>query len=465
MRKNKRSLCLSFLGILIALFTCATQVEKAEAWYKVAVRAYRVDPVSRLRSGLLGGQPFELQVIEPGGNVKEHQYTTTNATEPPPEFDHGDCANETYAYIPAVMSGKDSFVSSGPYQYDLIDGGGCSYDRSGFHNPVNGYGCYYPRGDQRNCVNNDACNQDAQVWLVACNPGAPKNLVPTSVAGPGMLTIMWGPEDTAWPEYKFSPDYYALRIDDMTADKWLYPVNCPAGGVRGNTGDVCVDDFRGTSYSYNFQAGHTYNIWVHARSCGGNKWSAATSVTFTVGSPITPTQTATVTPTPTGIPYTIGGALTLNPGGALAGQTVIIYDNDLPAPTPKSVTVTTDAFGWFRSPANWAREGDLYSVNPLDYGIYPPLSTTGNLSYNNGLHSNQPLGSPSYQAQKANSNDCSSVDPANGKIFRCDFRYVIPPTATPTNTPTPTNNPTNTPTPTHTPTATPTPDAFYFCPV
>lgn len=93
---------------------------------------------------------------------------------------------------------------------------------------------------------------------------APTGLNPSTTTSNGLRTITWN----AVPNAAF----YYIRIDDK-ADGWLPPV-CD-NGTTPTTGDVCQKPTT-NSYSYNFQAGHTYSYWVHA----GNSVGYGTATTI-----------------------------------------------------------------------------------------------------------------------------------------------------------------------------------------
>jgi len=110
-------------------------------------------------------------------------------------------------------------------------------------------------GGTPNCVSN-VC--------VCSAPAIPTGLAPSgTLYGDQTLNISWNAVAGATS--------YAIRVDDL-ANGW----NCAGAGTPG---DVCTD-IAGTAYSYNFQAGHSYNIWVHSRSaCGTYSGATSTSVT------------------------------------------------------------------------------------------------------------------------------------------------------------------------------------------
>jgi len=129
----------------------------------------------------------------------------------------------------------------------------------------------------------------------------------------------------------------------------------------------------------------------------------------------------TATPTPTPDPYyTIAGFMRdKSTGDGISNATVTIYDNN--KSDNKTILVTTDASGYFASPHQWAMRGDTYAVRPLLIsGAYtPPISTTGTTSFNQCYNADQPLGSMSYECQRAESNDCSM--PGSDGLGRCNF--------------------------------------------
>jgi hypothetical protein len=88
--------------------------------------------------------------------------------------------------------------------------------------------------------------------------------IPATIS-PGLTNITWTNTGSS----------YALRIDDQTTP-WAN--NCD---IAQYGGDICNNVYGSNSYSYNFIAGHTYSIWVHAiAGCGA--WSAPGATTTSV---------------------------------------------------------------------------------------------------------------------------------------------------------------------------------------
>jgi hypothetical protein len=82
----------------------------------------------------------------------------------------------------------------------------------------------------------------------------PANLQPTGTTTAGTKPITWDAQTGA--------NGYAVRIDDRT-NGWNGSCASP------NPGDVCSNTVTTNSFTHNFVAGKTYNIWVHAiNSCG-----------------------------------------------------------------------------------------------------------------------------------------------------------------------------------------------------
>jgi len=92
--------------------------------------------------------------------------------------------------------------------------------------------------------------------------------------------------------------YYRLRVDDRI-DGWSG--SCSTTSLP----DVCDDNVLETQYDYDFQAGHSYSIWVHASNVCGNSSSASVSCSVPSAS-VTPSATSTptlsLTPAPSSIP-------------------------------------------------------------------------------------------------------------------------------------------------------------------
>ena len=93
---------------------------------------------------------------------------------------------------------------------------------------------------------------------------APTNLAPDGVVTPeGSRNITWDAVANA--------RYYYLRIHDTTDGTAWDPNNL-------GPYDKIVDNLQTRSYAYNFQAGHKYDIWVHAGAGGPCGMGPATTV-------------------------------------------------------------------------------------------------------------------------------------------------------------------------------------------
>lgn len=115
-----------------------------------------------------------------------------------------------------------------------------------------------PPGGTPNCVAN----------VCVCSAvGVPTGLAPSgTLYGDQTTNITWNAVAGATA--------YAIRVDDLA--NGFGPCGSP------NAGDVCTD-IAGTAYTYNFQAGHSYNIWVHSQSACGT-YSAQTTTSVNVQS-------------------------------------------------------------------------------------------------------------------------------------------------------------------------------------
>lgn len=106
------------------------------------------------------------------------------------------------------------------------------------------------------------------------------------------VSLQWGTADRA--------THYNLRVDDIS-NGWSGTCSLV------NTGDTCLDNLTGNTYSFNSTSGHSYHWWVDAaNSCGGTGADGGTvqclAPTPTTGAPTatsTPIPTATRAPTPT----------------------------------------------------------------------------------------------------------------------------------------------------------------------
>ena len=93
---------------------------------------------------------------------------------------------------------------------------------------------------------------------------APANLAPDGVVSPeGARNITWDAVANA--------RYYYLRIHDTTDGTPWDPNNL-------GPYDKILDNLTARSYSYNFQAGHKYDIWVHAGAGGPCGMGPATTI-------------------------------------------------------------------------------------------------------------------------------------------------------------------------------------------
>ena len=121
--------------------------------------------------------------------------------------------------------------------------------------------------------------------------------------------------------------------------------------------------------------------------------------------------------------HTIGGTIrNCATNAALPGASVSVFDGTL----GQTINLTTDGTGRF-SRAGWARIGDLYSVNPQ---LSAPSGYTGGprttqlgWTLNTCSGADTPLGSASYECQRANGGDCSATIPGNRGPEQCNFCY------------------------------------------
>lgn len=109
-------------------------------------------------------------------------------------------------------------------------------------------------------------------------------------------TISSGTRNITWSSVAGAIKYY-LRIDN-TSDAWVCNGVLPSG-------DVCITQ-TGTSYSYNFKTGNTYNIWVHpVFNTAGTVYADPTNVRVTVVNP---------TPTPLPMPTNLQPSTSITSG-------------------------------------------------------------------------------------------------------------------------------------------------------
>ena len=95
-----------------------------------------------------------------------------------------------------------------------------------------------------------------QVTVNACSTvTTPVNVQPSGTTAEGNKPITWDPVPGA-------TGGYAIRIDDQSN-----PWNDSCTNL--NPGDACSNTVATNSFPFNFVAGHSYNVWIHAiNSCG-----------------------------------------------------------------------------------------------------------------------------------------------------------------------------------------------------
>ncbi len=164
----------------------------------------------------------------------------------------------------------------------------------------------------------------------AFNMPAPTLIAPPSGAlSAGSYTIRWSGVANATG--------YGLRIND-TSNGWDYGGDC-SEVFKQNAGDVCLDHMSTStlSYSYDFQQGHTYGVWVAGEnSChwGGHPSGASVTVPGTTQPTLEPTR-APGSCTPAEIP-SITSPLE---GGANAGVVKITWS---PVSTARTYALRID---------------------------------------------------------------------------------------------------------------------------
>jgi hypothetical protein len=166
----------------------------------------------------------------------------------------------------------------------------------------------------------------------------PTGLSPSGSISAGTRNITWNPVSGATT--------YLLRIDDKSN---------PWSNVCGsmNHGDICTD-VTTNSYTYTFQAGRTYDIWVH--SANGSGYSEARYATVSVIAP-----TSTPTPTPTKLPT----------------STPTPKPTNTPVPTHTSTPTALPT----NTPVSYKQYGDLNNdkrVDLIDLSILSQYWGTGN---------------------------------------------------------------------------------------
>lgn len=127
----------------------------------------------------------------------------------------------------------------------------------------------------------------------------PTNLQPVGAISPGMATLSWTASDK-------STGGYFIRITDTSIPNMTDMTSDCADQSPTNTlptsGGVCRIVATGTSYQYNFLAGHNYTWFVHTRSSAGKYGPSTPMNNLSVSGT---TANATPTPTPTPIPVNL----------------------------------------------------------------------------------------------------------------------------------------------------------------
>jgi hypothetical protein len=101
----------------------------------------------------------------------------------------------------------------------------------------------------------------------SCSEKGMPNVPVPSVSGSPACSNSPFPATVNWTNTSGNGGYYALRIDDQTANDW----NGLCDGSQ-NSGDIC-QNVSGTSFNFTFTPYHTYSIWVHAIN-GAGVWSS-----------------------------------------------------------------------------------------------------------------------------------------------------------------------------------------------
>lgn len=221
----------------------------------------------------------------------------------------------------------------GPYYVAVIPVG--SYVASA--NPPSGW--VTTNSPQNAIINKD---QATHVWfgLYTCPSfSPPTGLTPSGTLAPGTYTLSWNPVAGATK--------YALRIDDQI-NPWTGTCDVV------NPGDVCTD-VATNSYTYTFQAGHSYSWWVHALSgCGGlGCWGPQASASVV-------SSTCTVTLSPSSLPFIQGQSnpapvvpvITITPSGSTTTNRVdyslstsgVVTINPTSTSTPSYSTTVTPVY-------------------------------------------------------------------------------------------------------------------------
>lgn len=128
----------------------------------------------------------------------------------------------------------------------------------------------------------------------------PPTFIFPAISHNGTGTVTEGLQNIRWNSPTGAVSYH-LRIRDMALPWDPYPTppgvpNPPCTGPTGanpTTGSVCKDGFLNNIYSYNFQVGHTYVIWIHSVNSAGS-YSNSTNISVNVGS-VGPTPTPVTT--------------------------------------------------------------------------------------------------------------------------------------------------------------------------
>jgi prepilin-type N-terminal cleavage/methylation domain-containing protein len=192
-------------------------------------------------------------------------------------------------------------------------------------------------------ANNPAGTSFSSIVPFTTTTGMPTNLLPGGTINAGLQNITWTAPAGA------TPAFYYLRVNDKSdasGTTYAPPGPCDNNTTTQITGDICQNP-AGTSYSYNFQAGHIYDVWVHSANAGGYYSNAIVQYNVTA-----------IMPPPTN----------LQPNGTTAyGVTAFTWTGVSVPSATYTISVDDTIDGW---------------SNPACLSSSPP--TTGDLCYNNG---------------------------------------------------------------------------------
>lgn len=183
---------------------------------------------------------------------------------------------------------------------------------------------------------------------------------PPTITSPTGSTVTAGTRNIQWNSPAGATGYY-LRINDLSTpwNPGVDPAACDGASTTSPTeGNVCkylAQNPAGNTYSYNFQNGHTYTIWIHSANASYT-YSNSTNITVTTGPGVpTPTPVTTYSSTTLDCKYRSNPITLTNSSPGLIMKIIPLYNstkialtssNDLaPFPTQGKVIESTGSSG------------------------------------------------------------------------------------------------------------------------